>query len=132
MANNDSLKILNAFFEAFNRNDLDTASKFVTDDIVYTVRGRSALGGIYRGYEAFAGMMERIKRLTGGTMTVKPEVVLAGGESIMMYLHAAGQRPDGRRYDNYQAYLYRIRDGKLAEGQTIPVDQYAFDQFFAD
>ncbi len=132
MASNDSLLVLAAFFEAFNRNDLDSAATFVTDDIVYTIRGRSPLSGTYKGYDAFAGILERIKRLTGNTMSVKPEVVLADGENIMMYLHATGQRLDGRRYDNYQAYLYRLRDGKLAEGQTIPVDQQAFDQFFAD
>jgi ketosteroid isomerase-like protein len=39
---------------------------------------------------------------------------------------------DGRSYDNYQAYLHRFRDGKLLEGQTIPVDQCAFDAFLAD
>ncbi len=132
MANNDSLQILTDFFEAFNRNDLRTAATFVTDDIVYTIRGRSTLSGTYRGYAAFASVIERIKQLTGGTMTVKPEVVLADGENIMMYLQVSGARPDGRRYESQQAYLYRLRDGKLAEGQTIPVDQHAFEQFFAD
>ena len=132
MANNDSLQVLTDFFEAFNRNDLQTAATFVTDDIVYTIRGRSTLSGTYRGYAAFAGVIERIKQLTGGTMTVKPEVVLADGENIMMYLQVSGSRPDGRRYESQQAYLYRFRDGKLAEGQTIPVDQHAFELFFAN
>ncbi len=132
MANHDSLQVLTAFFEAFNRNDLKTAATFVTDDIVYTIRGRSTLSGTYRGYAAFAGAIERIKQLTGGSMTVKPEVVLADGENIMMYLQVSGSRPDGRRYESQQAYLYRLRDGKLAEGQTIPVDQHAFEEFFAD
>ena len=58
--------------------------------------------------------------------------VSADDKNIMMYLYAKGQRPDGRTYDNYQAYLYRLRDGKLAEGQTIPVDQRAFAKFFDD
>ncbi|MCK9285392.1 MAG: nuclear transport factor 2 family protein [Rhodocyclaceae bacterium] len=132
MTDNDSLKVLTAFFEAFNRNDLDTASKFVTDDIVYTIRGRSSLSKTYRGPEEFAWVLQEIKRRTAGTMSVIPEVVLADDKNIMMYLHATGQRPDGRRYDNYQAYLYRLRDGKLAEGQTIPVDQLAFEKFFDD
>ena len=132
MASNDSLKILTAFFDAFNRNDLEAASKFVTDDIVYVIRGKSALSRTYRGPKEFAWVLQEIKRLTGGTMAVKPEVVLADGENIMMYLQVSGSRPDGRRYESQQAYLYRLLDGKLAEGQTIPVDQYAFEQFFAD
>jgi ketosteroid isomerase-like protein len=50
----------------------------------------------------------------------------------MMYMLVSGTRPDGRTYENYQAYLYRYKDGKMIEGQTIPVDQYAFEQFFID
>ena len=61
-----------------------------------------------------------------------PEVVLAEVENIMMYVRVMGSRPDGRFYDSHQAYLYRFRDGRLIEGQTIPVDQRAFAEFFAD
>jgi ketosteroid isomerase-like protein len=56
----------------------------------------------------------------------------AQGDAIMMYMHVRGSRPDGRTYDNEQAYLYRFKDGKLIEGQTIPVDQHAFEEFFTD
>ena len=70
--------------------------------------------------------------MTDGTIAGQPEVVLAEGDNIMMYAHVTGSRPDGRRYDNDQAYLYRFRDGKLIEGQTIPVDQHAFEEFLAD
>ena len=54
------------------------------------------------------------------------------GDNVMMYMHVTGSRPDGRRYDNDQAYLYRFRNGKLIEGQTIPVDQHAFEEFLAE
>ena len=64
-------------------------------------------------------------------MAAKPEVVLADGENIMMYMHVTEARPDGRSYASHQAYFYRFRDGKLAEGQTIPVDQHAFENFFS-
>jgi len=132
MSDTSSLKVLSDFFEAFNRNDLEAASAFVADDIVYVIRGESSLSRTYRGPKEFAWVLAEIKRRTGGTMSVVPEVVLADDRNIMMYLHARGQRPDGRTYDNYQAYLYRLRDGKLAEGQTIPVDQRAFAKFFDD
>lgn len=132
MTQNKNLQALSAAFDAFNRNDLAAASGFLAEDIVYTIRGRATVSGTYRGRQAVAEALGRIKQLTSGSMTAKPEAVLADGENIMMYMHVTGVRPDGRRYDNHQAYFYRFRDGRLAEGQTIPVDQHAFEAFFAD
>lgn len=132
MTQNKNLQALSAAFDAFNRNDLAAASGFLAEDIVYTIRGRATVSGTYRGRQAVADALGRIKQLTSGSMTAKPEAVLADGENIMMYMHVTGTRPDGRRYGNHQAYFYRFRDGRLAEGQTIPVDQHAFEAFFAD
>jgi ketosteroid isomerase-like protein len=132
MAESDNLKTLMAILEAFNRNDIEAAARMVALDVVYTVRGRAPVSGTYHGREALAGVLQRIKDLTGGTMMGIPEVVLASGDNVMIYMKVMGTRPDGRAYDNYQAYLYRFRDGKLVEGQTIPVDQHAFEEFLAD
>jgi len=129
---NENLKTLMAVLDAFNRNDIDAAASGVAEDVVYIIRGRSPVSGTFRGQQAFADVLRRIKQMTDGTMAGKPEVVLADGDNIMMYMHVTGTRPDGRRYDNDQAYLYRFRDGKLIEGQTIPVDQHAFEAFLAD
>ena len=127
-----NLKTLMAVLEGFNRNDIDAAASGVAEDVVYIIRGRARVSGIYRGRQQFADVLRRIKQMTDGTMAGKPEVVLADGDNIMMYMHVTGARPDGRRYDNDQAYLYRFREGKLIEGQTIPVDQHAFEEFLAD
>lgn len=132
MAENENLQTLMMVLDAFNRNDIDAVEHGVSEDVVYIIRGRAAVSGTYRGRREFADALRRIKQLTGGTMAGKPEVVLAEGDNIMMYMHVTGSRPDGRRYDNDQAYLYRFRDGKLIEGQTIPVDQHAFEEFLAE
>ena len=132
MVENENLKTLMAVLEAFNRNDIDAAASGVADDVVYIIRGRATVSGTYRGRRDFADVLRRIKQMTDGTMAGKPEVVLAEGDNIMMYAHVTGSRPDGRSYDNDQAYLYRFREGKLIEGQTIPVDQHAFEEFLAD
>ena len=132
MAENENLKTLMAVLDGFNRNDIEAAARGLAADVVYIIRGRSPVSGTYRGRQEFADVLRRIKHMTGGTMAWKPEVVLADGDDIMMFMHVTGARPDGRRYDNDQAYLYRFREGKLAEGQTIPVDQHAFEEFLAD
>ncbi len=131
MAEQENIDTLMRVLDGFNRNDIDAAAEGLDPDVTYIIRGRASVSGTCRGRDAMASALRRIKELTRGTMAGKPEVVLAKGDEIMMYMRVTGSRPDGRKYDNYQAYLYRFRNGKLLEGQTIPVDQHAFEEFLA-
>jgi ketosteroid isomerase-like protein len=126
----DLLAILQAALDAFNVNDLKELSSYVAEDVTYTIHGRASVSGTYRGVEGFRSALTSVKELTGGTMEVQPEVLLAGHDVVMAYMRVTGRRTDGRRYHSHQAYLYRFRDGKLVEGQTIPVDQREFEDFF--
>jgi ketosteroid isomerase-like protein len=132
MFENPNVITLMSVLDAFNRGDIDAVVDKVDPDVVYFVRGRSQVSGTYHGPHELADVLRRIKELTGGSMSGTPDVVLADGDNVMMYVHVTGARPDGRTYDNHQAYLYRFLDGKLIEGQTIPVDQHAFEEFLAD
>lgn len=127
----EAIELARANIAAFNQNDLDAVGRSAAPDYVYTIRGNSSVSGVYHGWQELVKALRRIKDLTDGTMAGTPEVVLSDGENVMMYMHVTGSRPDGRTYDNYQAYLYRIREGKVFEGQTIPVDQQAFTEFMA-
>ena len=132
MTSEKILAILQAALDAFNRNDLEALKEVVDKNIIYIIRGRGDVSGTYRGQEAVTRALKKVKELTGGTLFALPEVVLMGDNALMAYMRVSGQRPDGRKYDQYQAYLYRFNQGKLIEGQTIPVDQVAFEQFFKD
>ena len=132
MSEKQNLETLKAVLTAFNNNDIEAAAEGTHPEVKYIVRGRSSLSGIYEGREGFAEVVRGVKELTDGSMTAQPEVVMAQDDHIMMYMHITGSRPDGRTYDSHQAYLYRFRDGKTIEGQTIPVDQHAFEEFLTD
>ncbi len=128
-----NVETLVAILAGINADDLDEAAKGCHANIVYTIRGRGPFAGTYRGLGALVEVLGRIKATTAGTMTAEPpEVVASSGDELMVYMRVHGSRPDGRAYDNYQAYLYRFLDGLLIEGQTIPVDQLAFDAFTSD
>ena len=116
---------------ALSQGDVEAAGALVHPGYTYTVRGRASISGTYHGWEAMAGMLRRILDATNGTLTAVPEIVLADDDNVLMYMRVSGSRPDGRTYDNYQAYRYRLKDGLVIEGETIPVDQEAFKEFFA-
>ncbi len=127
-----NVETLIAILAAINTNDVDEAARGCHPDIVYTIRGQGPFAGTYRGVDALADVLGQIKKATNNTMTGEPEVVVSEDDVVMLYMRVHGSRPDGRTYDNYQAYLYRFLDGLMIEGQTIPVDQQAFDAFTLD
>ena len=128
----DLSAILQQALGAFNQNDLDAISAYVAADVTYTIHGRASVSGTYRGVEGFRRALKSIKDLTGGTMQFQPELVLTGHNAVMAYMRVTGARKDGRRHHSHEAHVYRFRDGKVFEGQAIPVDQRAFDEFFRD
>ncbi|MGD9933726.1 MAG: nuclear transport factor 2 family protein [Dehalococcoidia bacterium] len=131
MAGEETVQRVRQAMEAFNRGDIAAMGEFVHPDFTYIVRGTALVSGVYYGWDAMAGVLARIMELTGGTMTAMPEVILADDDNVLMYQKVTGSRPDGRTYDSHQAYRYRLKDGKIIEGETIPVDQQAFAEFLA-
>lgn len=116
---------------AFNDNDLEAASQYCSENIVYKITGRSTIAGEYHGIEQFDNALKLVKELSGGTIRFEPQVVPADDQAVMVYGHATALR-GGKTLDIDHAYLYRFnKEGKIIEGRTIPVDLYAFDEFWS-
>jgi ketosteroid isomerase-like protein len=117
--------------QAFNDNDLDNGKKFFSKDMVYQFPGRSTIAGEYRGIEEFFKVLHLMKDMTSGTLTIKPQIVMANDEAVMVYAGVTAQR-EGRTLDIDQVNLYRFnKDGIIFEGRVIPVDLYTFDEFWS-
>ena len=116
---------------AFNDNEMDTAKNAFSKDMVYHFPGRSPIAGEYHGVEQFFEVLHLIKDMTAGTLTIKPQIVMANDEAVMVYARATAQR-EGRTLDIAQVNLYRFNeDGIIFEGRIIPVDLYAYDSFWS-
>lgn len=116
---------------AFNENNLDAVEEICSEHVVYRIAGRSLIAGEYRGIEQFDRALQLVKELSGGTIKFEPQVILADDQAVMVYGHATAQR-EGKTLDIDHAYLYRFdNEGKIIEGRTIPVDLYAFDEFWS-
>ena len=116
---------------AFNDNDFEAAGKYCSENIIYRIASKSRIAGEYRGIEQFDKALKLVKELSRGTIIFEPQVILADEKAVMVYGHATAQR-DGETLDIDHAYLYRFsEEGKIIEGRTIPVDLYAFDDFWS-
>lgn len=125
----DNVALLMRIWEAFNKNDLETINKMVSEDIIYRVSGQGPVSGTYKGRLMFMKLLEKAKKLSEGTATIKPLVTLADDEYVFVLAKATGRRGE-KVLDIEHCYLYRFSNGQLVEGRTIPVDLYEFDEFW--
>jgi len=114
---------------AFNADDLATVERLVDDRVVYSIPGRAAVSGEFRGPEQTVGAFRRLRALSGGTIVAEPLTVLADDDQVMFTARVTADH-DGRRLDVTNAYRYRFRSGKLVEGRLFPGDLPAIEAFF--
>ena len=117
-------------FERFVRRDVAGLIGLFADDAVWHVPGANAMAGDYRGREEIVAFLRRTAELTGATYRVELLWVVADEEHTVAVYRARGER-EGRSLDIQQALLVGVRDGLWVDIRAQPLDQAAFDAFWA-
>jgi ketosteroid isomerase-like protein len=117
-------------FERFVQGDVAGLIGLFADDAVWHVPGTNAVAGDYRGREEIVAFLRRTAELTGGTYRVELLWVVADDEHTVAVYRAQGER-EGRGLDIEQALLIQLRDGLWIDIRAQPLDQAAFDAFWA-
>jgi ketosteroid isomerase-like protein len=115
---------------AFNANDLETVSALLDPNLIYTLPGRSPVAAHTQGVAAHLDMLRRARELSGGTLKLEPHVVAAEADYVFVYGRVTAER-DGKCLDCEHCVVFRFSNGRIVEGRTLPVDLYAFDEFWA-
>ena len=115
---------------AFNRGDLAALGESVAPDVVYRIPGRATVSGEFHGIDEVIGAYQRLRKESGDTISVAPERVLSDGDTVMFTARVTAEH-GGRSLDVLNAYAFRFRDGKLADGRLFPSDLHAIEAFFS-
>ena len=115
---------------AFNRGDLAALGESVAPDVVYRIPGRATVSGEFHGIDEVIGAFQRLRKESGDTISVAPERVLSDGDTVMFTARVTAEH-GGRSLDVLNAYAFRFRDGKLADGRLFPSDLHAIEMFFS-
>jgi ketosteroid isomerase-like protein len=115
---------------AFNANDLSAVQMLVGQELAYTIPGKSLLACQTLGIAPHLEMLKRARDLSGGTLRLEPRAVACDGEYLMIFGRITAQRA-GKTFDSDHVVTYRFSSGKIVEGRTVPVDLYAFDEFWS-
>ena len=122
--------IVRKIFDAFARKEGLALRGLFAEDAVWTVPGRGAMAGVYRGRESIFRFLARLPKETDGTYGSELlDVLTSGGRAAALY-RAHGTR-HGRTLELDQVLLCTIDGGLVREVLALPSDPEAFEVFWA-
>jgi ketosteroid isomerase-like protein len=104
--------------------------EMLTEDVVWHVPGRSPIAGDHTGIEAVMDYFERRRGLARATFRVNVREVVSTGE-LVIQLAGGTAELGGAEVEWETVGIFRVRDGRIAEGRLVPFDQYLFDQVWS-
>ncbi|MGD2130031.1 MAG: nuclear transport factor 2 family protein [Lysobacterales bacterium] len=116
MSTAENKKILQTFYDAGNRGDMETCFGLIADDIVWTNVGTTSFSGRYEGKQNL--MDKLLGPLFGGLkagITMKVHRLVAEDDHVVAQTSGTAETLDGRPYNNSYCWIVRVRDGMIAE-----------------
>jgi ketosteroid isomerase-like protein len=108
-------------YEAFGRGDIPAVLELLTEDVVWTEQGPSALpfAGTFRGREGIAEFFTLLDE-TLEFEQFEPRKFVGQGDTVVVvgYERSLAKRT-GRTFEQEWAHVYTMRDGKIATGLFI-------------
>jgi ketosteroid isomerase-like protein len=123
--------VVRAGFERFVQGDVAGLIGLSADDAVWRVPGANAMAGEYRGREEIFAFLRRTAELTMGTYRVELLWVVSDDAHTVAVYRARGDRQGRASLDIEQALIVELRDGLWVDVRAQPLDQLAFDAFWA-
>jgi ketosteroid isomerase-like protein len=130
MAAAENAALVRGIFAAFARKQGFALRGRFAEDAVWTVPGRGAMSGVYRGREEIFRFLAQLPKETDGTYSSELRDVLASDEHAAALYLARGAR-QGRELELDQVLLFRIESGLVREVLALPSDPEAFEAFWA-
>ena len=129
MSEHPNATIAREGFDRFVQGDV--AVGLFAEGAVWRVPGSNAMSGEYYGRDEILSLLRRSAELTAGTYRVDLLWVVADDVHTVAVYRARGEREGRAPLDIEQALLVELRDGLWTDIRAQPLDQQAFDAFWA-
>lgn len=115
MGADDNKKLIDTFYEVFNRKDRDAYCALLHPDFQAEISGSGEVSG-HMDREDFSQMVfERVGEIFPGGLQVELLQLIAEGDSVASRVWVSGQTRRGEPYRNPACHVFRLQDGRIAE-----------------
>src|SRR5689334_15227586 len=101
-------------YAAFARGDIATVMATMANDIVWTVPGRTAFAGTYKGHEEVLGFFGKLMEASEGTFTLEVVDMCANDDYVYAQVHETAVR-GGATLDQHGVHVWKMAGGKAVE-----------------
>lgn len=131
VAEHPNVALLREAIEKFSRGDLQGYRSHFAEDVLWHVGGSHRLSGDYRGRDALFAYFAKVQELTGGSLRVELQEIMADDTHGAVFARVTAQQ-EGQQLDVVLAQAFTI-DGerKLSEYWALADDQVAVDTFWS-
>ena len=109
-------KIVQQFYEAGNRGDMETCFELIADDIEWTNMGNTVLSGTYCGKTE---LMEKLLSPLFGELKqgihMQVHRLVAEGDYVVAQTSGTAETLDGKPYNNSYCWIIKVQNGKFVE-----------------
>jgi ketosteroid isomerase-like protein len=126
MSDHPNAELVRAAYAAVDAGDGTLFHELLADDVKWHFPGRSSVAGDYEGREAVLGHFVAFSEATGGTLKADVAAVLGDDKFAIAIEHVTAERA-GKTYNRHDVVVFRMKNGKAAEGWLYPESQYELD-----
>jgi len=126
----NSADIIRNGYLAYAKGDIPSVLAVLSEEITWHVPGRSPLSGDYTGHEEVLGFLGKGMTLSGGTLRVEPDEIVAAGERVVVLATVSAER-NGQAWSAAEVHVWRVVDGKAVSFREFQGDQQAEDEFWS-
>jgi uncharacterized protein len=114
--------------EMYAGGPMAPVADLLADDIIWHVGGESPIAGEHRGWDAVLRSFAARRELSGETLRMHPDEVVAAGPEVVVQLVGGAVSLDGRTVSWRTVGLYRVEHGRVREARLVPLDLELFDR----
>jgi len=111
-----SRETVQLWFDLIARGDAQGAFALFSNDVTYTLKGTTPVSGVYRGVrEIVENFFTVWRKQIVGDMVLTVDELIGDGERVVALVRGKATTIHGLPYDNDYAFVFGLRDGKIAE-----------------
>jgi ketosteroid isomerase-like protein len=108
-------KLVEAFYQAFNAGDRETYCGLLHPDFEAEITGSGEVSG-HMDREAFSKVVfESVGKIFPGGLQVSVLQLIAEGDALACRVEVSGRTRSGEPYCNPACHVFRLRDGRIVE-----------------